>query len=253
MCDEEPFVLDWEGWRSLSGRLLPLLLKGLPRSEAEALAAAGSEFPEGEPGALQRERELARLTDFAGRVSEALAGTSPEPLAFRQAFTLGQEIWTLAGTLAHHHTTGQIRYRCDKAREADYLAAWFSHLALCASVPEGTAPVTRAIALDGEFALRPVANPTDYLADLLELYREGLTRPLHFFPRSAWAYIQAGDLRKAYASWQSSPSRTYGEDRNPWYRLALRGESDPLNGEFEGLAQRILAPLLEHLEDPTSP
>ena len=251
LTDDEPFVLDWGGWRSVVDRLLPLLLGGEEIGLVEALAAAGHEFPDGKPGDLLRQRELARLNEFAAVVRPALTGLRPEPLPFTFDFEMGGEAWTLSGALTGLGPRGLVRYRGDRTRPGDYLTAWLCHLALCALRPEGVKLATRHLSLDGEFTFRPVDNARALFTTLLACYREGLCRPLHFFPKSAWAFIvNAGDMGKAYQRWRSTARNPHGEESDPYTRLALRGEVDPLaDGAFEELARTIYDPLLHHLED----
>jgi exodeoxyribonuclease V gamma subunit len=54
---------------------------------------------------------------------------------------------------------------------------------------------------------------------------------------------------KATGAWESTRSRPYGEDRDPAYRLALRGVDEPLDAEFVECATTVFAPLLEVIED----
>jgi hypothetical protein len=39
-----------------------------------------------------------------------------------------------------------------------------------------------------------------------------------------------------------------GVSEDPYYRLCL-GSSDPIDDQFEGLAEKIVAPLLRHVEE----
>ncbi len=54
---------------------------------------------------------------------------------------------------------------------------------------------------------------------------------------------------RARNAWESTRSRPYGEDRDPAYRLALRGIEDPLDAEFVECATTVFAPLLAVLDD----
>jgi len=85
---------------------------------------------------------------------------------------------------------------------------------------------------------------------LVALYCEGLHRPLHFFPKSAWAYIvKNGSLTRAGETWFSTAFRQYGEDRFATYRLALRGIENPLDAAFERCAHAVFDPLIACIED----
>ena len=103
---------------------------------------------------------------------------------------------------------------------------------------------------NGRYVLRPVAAPHAKLAALLALYRDGLHRPLHFFPKAAWRYAaNRQSMAKARDAWQSSKERPFGEDRDPAYRLALRGVEDPFDDAFTVCAATVFEPLLAVIED----
>jgi exodeoxyribonuclease V gamma subunit len=84
---------------------------------------------------------------------------------------------------------------------------------------------------------------------LLDLYRAGLREPLHFYPRSAWAFVKTGKTTDALNEWQCTRNQPFGESADPAYQLALRGVANPINPRFSELALRIYQPLLDHLED----
>ena len=85
---------------------------------------------------------------------------------------------------------------------------------------------------------------------MLALYRRGLREPIHFFPKSAWKYIIGGEsLSKATATWQSARDRPWGEEKDPAYRLALRGIDDPLDEDFEQCASTVFSPMMNCIED----
>jgi exodeoxyribonuclease V gamma subunit len=105
------------------------------------------------------------------------------------------------------------------------------------------APRTRWQARDGLFELGEAPHPQRTLAELLALYRQGLMRPLRFFPRSAWAFMEGHEsLSRARAAWRGAPQRP-GEGEDAGYRLALRGCADPLDEEFVRCARVVFGPL----------
>jgi exodeoxyribonuclease V gamma subunit len=102
--------------------------------------------------------------------------------------------------------------------------------------------------------LRPLDGARGQLAALLGLYREGLHRPVHFFPKSAWRYMTRGKrISEAIAAWRSSRFNIYAEELDPAYGLALRGVGDPLDGEFVACAMTVFQPLLDTVEDDRLP
>lgn len=259
--DVEGFIPDWPAQQALAQRLLPVLLAGggaAAGEEADSpttlleLARAGGEYPAGVLGDGALQAELGRLCGFAAAVSAASAAPALAPQLSRISFALGAERWTVIAPFPSLSRDGLLRHRYDDTRPADYLAAWLMHLALCAAPVAGVACATRGLSRDGEFRFRAVeaGEAHHLLGDALALYREGLMQPLHFFPKSAWAYVaNAGSLAKAQARWTGGGRPEHGEARDPAYRLALRGVPAPLDDSFAALASRVLGPLLQKLDD----
>ena len=246
--DDEPLLPDRHARRLLSRRLLPLLLDGADAAALPALARAGSEWPDGGLGDAALQSALQSLQQFAARLRDAMA----EPLLPPQALTLQAELqgetWQLQANFADLRASGLLRWRDAPVHPADYLDAWLQHLALCAAAPAGVALRTRWLASDGEFAFAACDDAAARLRELLALYRRGLERPLHFFVRSAWQYVDAG-LRAARKAWHPTLYQPFAEGADPAYRLALRGVDDPLDAEFVSLAQAVFGPLRQHLQD----
>ena len=97
----------------------------------------------------------------------------------------------------------------------------------------------------------PCADPAAALRALLRLYRQGLSEPLHFYPRSAWELQNKGP-GAARSVWLSVKGVFVGESEDPAYRLALRGVDEPLDARFDALARAVFAPLMASLQDDRS-
>lgn len=85
-------------------------------------------------------------------------------------------------------------------------------------------------------------EPLTHLETLLELYGEGLREPLRFFPRTAAAYARKKELSAARTVWEGE---RFPENDDPYYRLCF-GAIDPLDREFERIAQAVFGPLADH-------
>ena len=250
--DEEPFLPDYPGRQALARRVLPALLAAADDDQVLPLALAGNEFPPGPLGERLIGEEVARLRAFAAELQPQLAAT-PLPVVHAVFdYPLGGEDWRLAGALGDLRPQGLLRYRYDEVRAADYLAGWITHLFLCAAAPAGVRRETCWHSRDGSYRLTQCEAATAHaqLGELLHLYRRGLSAPLHFFPKSAWAYVNSGNsLTAARKRWRNSRNAAWGEEAEPAYGLALRGLGDPLDAAFEQCASTVFGPLLAHLED----
>lgn len=236
--DEEPLLPGNEEQWALTDRLLPAALAGA--SDLVELAGAGPELPAGSIGAARAQRDGDSVAAFAATLAPHLDTPTVEAIALDLAFDLDGERWTLAGPLAELRPQGLVRWRCAPAGVHDFLAAWIEHLCLNAASPAGVRPETRIVARDGVFRLHPVAEPRPLLAALLAGYRRGLSAPLPFYPRTAWKR-ETGNASQWRGAWQY-------ESADPWWRLALRGQPEPLGEEFAQLAAGLLGPLLAHLD-----
>ncbi len=251
--DDEPFLYEYTGRQAMAERLLPTLLaKGKVTSDLFALALAGHEFPQGLVGKRLLEEELRHLEAFATRLTADLAAPALDPVRQVLTFEIAGEVWQLSGALVDVRESGLIRYRYDDTRPTDYLAGWITHLFLCAvAMSTGNrAYQTKWHSRNGSFLLNPCENALDELGRLVALYRQGLMQPLHFFPKSAWAYRMSDDLKKGYAQWRNVRDSTWSECADLNYRLILRGVPDPLDADFCGIASVVFDPLLRCLDDP---
>ena len=99
----------------------------------------------------------------------------------------------------------------------------------------------------------PIDNSTTILEDILRIYRDGLTRPLHFFPEASWVFAQESLIKKvpcdkallkAHRIWQGS-QYSRGESEDAYYQLCFRN-TDPLDSEFRRIAEEVFRPLIAH-------
>lgn len=252
LTDDEPFQPEFGARASLAERLLPVLEAGVAEAEILPLARAGAEYPPGALGERALQDELALLRPYADGLHPALAEALLPPLPVDLHCELEGEDWALLGSLGELRATGLVRHRYDDLRAGDILAAWIQHLLLNALAPEGVAPTTRLFCRDGDYTLRPLDSADQaraHLGELLALVRSGLRAPLHFFPKSAWAYVQNDDsVSVARNKWQHPLHADWSESARPAYRIALRGLPDPIDEAFEFNARTVFGPLLAHLE-----
>ena len=249
LLDDEPFLPEWPARQRMAERLLAPSLEGASEDTLLDLARAGNEFPSGPLGEAALASEIRLLRAFAQGLRDDIGGAPPESHAAALEFEIKDETWRLEGAIGELRAGRLVRSRYDDARVSDYLAGWIAHLFLCATLQKAVA--TRWHSRDGIYTLQPYPGARERLAELMALYREGLRQPLHFFPKSAWAYVTGdGDLGKAKAKWQNWKNPAFGESHDPAYRLALRGVPDALDGRFTELAERVLRPLHQHVTDP---
>jgi exodeoxyribonuclease V gamma subunit len=237
----EPFTLNGLELYALKTRMLSAALEGAGE-DGYALARAGGMLPHGRAGEVLYETQ----SDLVGRFLETLEPLLPQEVREPVSLDMQGEHIRLAATLTKVTAQGLVEYRPADIKPNDRLRAWIRHLVLNACAPAGVERITRCIAQDLSFHFQPVDDARERLAELLGLYWLGMHRPLRFFPRSAWAYAQAGSVTSSVRlAWEGSEREedTSGECNDPYYRLAFRG-ADALDSEFERIATLVFAPLM---------
>lgn len=245
----EPFELDAIERSRLLQQLLKRWFDGKPLSEALPVLRARGELPHGEVGESVFRDVVGEVEAFANRLRDRL----PE-------YPLG--VWDvdlqfnglhLVGTIDGMGPEGLVGFRLGRLRPQDWLSLWIRHLVLNVLHPQGVWPASCWIGQDQELLLQPVAAADQHLERLLELYWQGLRRPIHLFPQASFAYAKAcqraadDPLTAARQVWRGGEFADYrpGEGGDPYYQLAFRG-TEPLDAEFMMLATEVFLPMLAH-------
>ncbi len=224
------------------------------------LTKASGRLPHGTVGECMYDNLCRQVNSFFEKTEPYLGETPLEPVEIDL-------------TISHFKLTGRIdsifpqrlmRYRYARIKPKDRLKAWIHHLALnsfkahhypAISILVGLQPTgPKSGWMAWEFS--PVKNSEEVLTRLLEIYWEGLARPVHFFPRSSWEYVQMllhrnkseeEALVKARNTWKGRKYQP-GESEDAYYKLCFR-DIDPLDSEFQNAAIEIFGPLLASQND----
>lgn len=235
--EREPFALD-----SLSGYGLKqdLVSRSLNHESTESLyasARARALLPPLYAGEIAFNSLHNESSAFAALVAPHL-GSTLEPLTL----SLNVEGTLLTGVMSDLRQGRHVRWRCAGIKGKDRLALWVEHLVLNTLLPVGYPRESLLVCKDASLTLPPVANAATLLADLIALYREGLCRPLHFFPQTSWLYLAQG-LDAAESRWNGGDyAPSPAESSQPACSLCY-GDSDVLDDEFMQLATRVYGPM----------
>jgi len=130
------------------------------------------------------------------------------------------------------------------------MRAWLSLLLLQAADPAAQATALH-IHREGLTRITAVEEPLTVLKEFLDVYRQGLCKPVHLFPKSSHAYAEAmkkygKDKRatqEARRTWEGSRYQR-GEAGDAALLLCFAG-TDPLDDEFRELALAVYGPILD--------
>jgi exodeoxyribonuclease V gamma subunit len=213
------------------------LLSGESCDSIYAATRARGLLPPLQAGTLAFDAACAESSAFARLVTDHQSETL-EPLPF----SLPTQGTTLGGVLKDVQRGRHLRWRCATMKGKDRLTLWCEHLILNSLETPGYPRESLLVCTDSTLTLPPLDNAPQLLADLVELYREGLCRPLHFFPQSSWLYLKDG-MAKAAERWDGTDySPSPAESSDPSLSLCCAGV-DVLDDEFTSLAARVFSPI----------
>jgi exonuclease V gamma subunit len=136
----------------------------------------------------------------------------------------------------------------------DMIRLWIYHLAgCCGEAPEDSLKSVY-VSRNAVLIYPHVENSRQILSHLLEMFWQGLHRPLPFFPLSGYTYAEQRikrskskheALRLADKQWVNAYGR--GEYDDPYFSLCFSG-SDALDHRFMSIAESIFSPMMAHYQ-----
>ncbi len=260
--DTEPIDFDGLDRYALSKQLTEIRLGGRDtESIRDAVHAAGA-LPHGYAGT----NAFADADTRAVIVATHIAQHAPGPILPPPAIHLTAGDWNLSGTLGLFTASAMVCHRAASIHGGHLLSAWLSHLALCATQPDGYPKRTVVVGTDDAFAFSPLSPTaaTSALLPLLDLYTRAHAEPLPLFPKTSHAFAaklsaESSEIEKALTAattaWKGNTfTSTPGESGDQWNALIWQSHPNPLGEEFQRLAMAVFGPLLQALagENPTA-
>ena len=236
--DSEPFALDALSRYTLSQELVGRLLKGAEYGECLAAARSRGILPPLSAGKAAFDTIWEKSRQFAAALEPQL-GSPLEALTISFAGDNAR----LHAVLDNCRSGTHLRWRCAGMKGKDRLSVWLDHLLLNIANADGYPLRSKLMASDTTLELPPLEHAADILSDLLEVYCEGMKKPLRFFTETSWLFLRDGQ-QKAETSWRGDQRRGLrGECDNQAVALCFGGE-EPWGEEFRSLAERIYGPLI---------
>jgi exodeoxyribonuclease V gamma subunit len=240
--DREPFTLEGLELYSLKQELLDVVLQGREPQELLPLWRSRGMLPPARHGELLFGRVVGEVREFAAAVqARTCSAKALEPIDV----DLQVGGFRLVGQITKIWPQSLLHYRCAKLKMKDRMRAWIEHLALNATGPAGYPLETRLVMVDGEIRFSPVDDAPMHLQRLLNRYWQGLSMPLHFFPRSSMAYASKESFEAARKEWRDDTYNNLpGEGSDPAIQRCF-GSGEPFDEEFRTLAEELLKPMMK--------
>ncbi|MCB1639344.1 MAG: hypothetical protein KDI15_10905, partial [Thiothrix sp.] len=242
----EPFALEAFVDSELGQQGLTQRLNGGTQEALQILLRARGLLPHGQPGELVFAHGQAAVEQVMARLADTDTAWQS------QRFQLAWPDFGLHGVLSQLNTHGRWQVWFGHVGVWQWLEVWITHLALnaCHELPQDQGRHTFIHTPTESWVLEPVADAALQLEGLLNIYWQGLQRPLPFFPKSAWAMWKDDrpepNLKQAETEWQGSDYHA-GEGSKAEYALLYRGQVEsPLRAQedaFMALAQQVFGGL----------
>ncbi|MGB1311170.1 MAG: exodeoxyribonuclease V subunit gamma [Leucothrix sp.] len=196
------------------------------------------------------EQELDR---FVSNVRGLAMGAKLENPAIDYVLDGGVFQYQLQGKLRHAYQNGHLFYRYAKCKPSDQLAAWLNHLIALNDPLVSPSPVnTYLMHKDSAWQFEPVAESTNYLSAMLDIYRQAqktlssLVTPAAF----AWAESEAktnNRSKKTPLQVALEAFETGLEYDSDWQLLYRTGSAETLFGDegFSSSISLIIEPLVK--------
>lgn len=235
-----------------------LVERGLNEQDLEesfpALMTAGL-LPHGTPGKCAFADVARGVRNFVEKTRKHLDGPASEP----EHIDLTVDRFRLVGKISGIFSGQLVHYRYARLKPADHLRLWIHHLAFALAVPQaerkglliGLSPDSKKAGWIAYQYGQP-ENPEELLQELLEIYWDGLVKPVHFFAQSSWKYaseilqknkLPEQALTKAVNEWKGTDFAA-GESQDPYYQLCFQHQ-DPIDAEFCAISIKVLGPLFD--------
>ncbi len=241
--DREHFALEGVELYTLKQELLEVELDGGNPEMMLPLFRSRGMLPPGRHGEETFRKMLDDVQMFAGLVLEK-TGCERQLAPLEVDLQLGE--FRLTGKLERLLPHCLLRYRCAKLKIKDQMRSWIEHLVLNTVTEPGYPVETTLVMSNGIKNYSESPDAANYLGNLLKYYWEGLAMPLHFFPRSSFAYAAKESLDAARKEWRDDTFNRYpGEGSEPAIRRCF-GSAEPFDDEFCSLAIELLKPMLDN-------
>ena len=243
----EDFELDPLDKFHVGQRLLKARMAGYDLDTCRSAQMAGGHFPHGNVGTLMYNEVSSEVEQFAGRVETLQERRVAEPAEIFIDF----DECKLRARMPEIYRNGLVQYRYANQRAQDLLGLWIYHLVLCDGAQLDLPRKSVMLFKDSVWQFDPVDHPRNLLAELLNVFKTGLVKPLHFFPATSFVYVlqqQINDksdkaaMIAARRNWFGT-DYSRGESDDPYIDICFKG-IDPLDSHFADVSQAVFGPLL---------
>ncbi len=228
--------------------LVDARMEGRDLNNYRPVQIAMGQLPHGNVGTFYYNELSGDAERFVSKIESLKDKKIAGPLEAR--IELGESV--LQARLPEIYNCGLLQVRYGKQRAQDLLRTWIYHLVFCEAAPKGLSPRSAIIFKNAAWQFKPVDHHLKILMDLLNMFKSGLEKPLHFFPNSSLEYVQQEQIKgnsrikaitQAQKKWQGSGDHARGESADLYYDVCFK-MNEPLDQAFEEISIAVFGPML---------
>ena len=237
----EKYLLDQE--------LVTNRLSGSDLKEFLSIKKAAGQLPHGNVGEFVYSEMSLDAEAFVRKIENKLISKHIEPLEV----DLDIAGFNLCGRLTDLYEHGLIQIQYARTKSKYLLNTWIYHLLLHDMIEDENRVKSFLILKNAAWEFMPVSKHRDILKSLIQLYWDGMSEPLHFFPESSFEYARKiilknqskqDALNSGKNKWTGSDFAR-GESEDLYFELCF-GKTDPLDQAFQQISIEVFTPLLAH-------
>ena len=250
--DREAFTLEGIEKYHVEQQLFQNCISGFDLRHSMPLYRAMGRLPYGNVGEFYYRESGVNVGNFVGRIDNFEKNNK---YLSRVQVSLDVSDLKITGVLDNIFEFGLVNIRYANRKSKDLLKSWIYHLVLCSLEEQNYPKKSYLVCKDETWEFDPVKGSKDILEDLVALYWQGLSKPIHFFPETSFDYAQRiltkkespqDALKYSRKKWAGGYyTRGWSESDNPYYKLCF-SKTDPFDKEFIKIAEKVFAPLFEH-------
>lgn len=247
--EEEPFTPDFLDQYKLNSGIMKALLEGRERDSHFELVKAEGILPHSTPGVLVYDSSFRQVKSFYDRFSCLLKDKNDD-----MEIDLHLNGFHLTGNADNIYSGRVVFFRYASVKAMDILTAWITHIALSAS--GFFTGDTILISKNGIQGWSHIDDSANLLSNLLDIYEEGMMRPLPLFPKSTLKFAETfydgkkgepgARALKAAASAFSSSFFT-GDSDDPYIQKFFT-DFNSCSAGFNRLALKIYSPVFLNIK-----
>jgi exodeoxyribonuclease V gamma subunit len=251
--EDESLILDTLDLYRLNSEIMKALINEDTQEEHFKFVKASGLLPHAKPGVVTYEKSFSQVKKFYDEFKHLLHNKS-----LKRDIFINIDDLSIAGIVDNIYDGKCIFFRYASESSLDILISWITHLLLLNS--DTFSGDTILLSKKGKKEWGEINNSREILSTLLNIYRDGMRKPIPLFPRSSLKYAETfydgkpgepGDRALKAAATSFNNNYFKGDSEDSYIKLFF-GESYILSKEFTeftDITMKVYSPIFENFKN----